>query len=165
MGVANDIIRSYRAPRAVLRHRIGPQENEGRALATLIIACLLIFVAQWPRLSRVAFETGQEVQMLIGATLLAWLFMMPLFFYVLAAILTFALKLVKGRASGYEIRMATFWALLAASPLWLLWGLSAGFVGPAISTTLVGLVALIAFLVFWGIGLSEVSFPKEADNV
>lgn len=161
LGVAGDIIRTYRAPRAVVRHRIGPSENEGGALVTLMLACGLIFVAQWPRLSRAAFETGQDVQMLIGGTLLAWLFMMPLVFYTLAAVLTALLRLIGGRASGYEGRMATFWALLAAAPLWLLWGLTVGFIGQGPAATVTGALALVAVLIFWGAGLREVAFPQE----
>ncbi|WP_417258798.1 YIP1 family protein [Celeribacter sp.] len=161
MGVAADIIRTYRAPGAVVRHRLGPTENEGGALVTLMLACGLIFVAQWPRLSREAFVTGQEVQMLLGGALLAWLFMMPLVFYVLAAVLTAALNLMGGKASGYEGRMATFWPLLAASPLWLLWGLTMGFIGQGPAATITGALALVAFLIFWGAGLREVAFPRE----
>ena len=165
MGVVTDMARSYRAPRAVLRHRLGQGENEGGALVTLMIACGLVFVAQWPRLSRVAFETGQEVQMLLGATLLGWLFIMPLVFYVIAGLIRFVLSLLGGTATGYETRMAVFWGLLCAAPLWLLWGLTAGFVGPGAATSLVGVIALAALMYFWGMGLTEVAFSKETKDV
>ncbi|ATG46415.1 hypothetical protein [Celeribacter ethanolicus] len=155
MGVVTDIAKSYRAPRAVLRHRLAG-ETEGGALVTLMLACGLIFVAQWPRLSRVAFETGQEVQMLMGATLLSWLFIMPLVFYVLSGIVGFALRLMGAAASGFEVRLAMFWGLLCAAPLWLLWGLTAGFVGPGATTNGVGVLALVALIYFWGAMLAEV---------
>lgn len=161
MGVATDIVRSYRSPRSVLRHRIGLVENEGRALITLILSCGLIFVSQWPQLSRRAFETGEEVQMLLGASLMAWLFIAPLLFYIVAWLLWMVMRLVGGRASGYEMRMATFWSLLVASPLWLLWGLTAGFVGPGPAMQLTGALAFGAFVVFWGLGIFEVSFPSS----
>jgi hypothetical protein len=155
MGVVTDIAKSYRAPRAVLRHRLGG-ESEGGALVTLMLACGLIFVAQWPRLSRVAFETGQEVQMLMGATLLSWLFIMPLVFYVLSGIVGFALRFTGAQATGFEVRLAMFWGLLCAAPLWLLWGLAAGFVGPGATTNGVGVLALVALIYFWGVMLAEV---------
>ncbi|WP_417245889.1 YIP1 family protein [Celeribacter sp.] len=157
MGVVIDIAKSYRAPRAVLRHRLAAGENEGSALVTLILACGLIFVAQWPRLSRLAFETGQEVQMLMGATLLSWLFIMPLVFYTLAGGIGFVLRALKRPATGFETRMALFWGLLCAAPLWLLWGLTAGFVGPGAATTLVGVLALAALIYFWGVLLAEIA--------
>lgn len=156
MGVVSDIGKSYRAPRAVLRHRLAAGDNEGGALVTLMLACGLIFVAQWPRLSRLAYETGQDVQMLMGATLLSWLFIMPLVFYVLAGIVGFVLRLLGSPATGFEVRMAMFWGLLCAAPLWLLWGLTAGFVGPGATTNGVGVLALAALIYFWGAMLAEV---------
>ena len=164
MGVVRDIKRSYRAPRAVLRHRLGAGENEGGALVTLMLACGLIFVAQWPRLSRIAFETGQEMQMLLGGTLLAWLFIMPLFFYVLALIVHLILRAFGGHGTAYEVRMALFWGLLAAAPLWLLWGLTAGFVGPGIATTLTGIIALGAVVYFWAAGIAELFRPATSPS-
>ncbi len=50
MPITTDIVESYRRPRAVLRRRMGGAENEGRALALLMGACLLIFISQWPGL-------------------------------------------------------------------------------------------------------------------
>ncbi len=157
MGVAQDIIRSYRAPRGVLRHRLGPQENEGAALVTLMLACGLIFVAGWPRLSRIAFETGQELQMLLGAALLSWLFMMPLFFYILALIVNIIQRILRFKTTGYETRMALFWGLLAAAPMWLFWGLSVGFLSNPVAVSFIGALSLAVLLYFWIAGLIEVS--------
>nr|WP_319251371.1 YIP1 family protein [uncultured Celeribacter sp.] len=165
MGVVSDIARSYRAPRAVLRHRLAGGENEGSALVTLMLACGLIFVAQWPRLSRLAFESGQEMQMLMGATLLSWLFIMPLVFYILAALIAVVLRLFGSQASGFSIRLALFWGLLCAAPMWLFWGLTVGFIGPGAAANLVGILALCALIYFWGMGLAEAAFPNEADHV
>ena len=54
------------------------------------------------------------------------------------------------RRSG---RSPLFWALLASSPLMLLHGLVAGFIGPGIQLQSVGLVWLAVFLWFWIRGL------------
>ena len=51
----------------------------------LMAGCLLIFVAQWPRLSREAFLTGEELSPLLGSTLMAWVFLAPLLLYGIAA--------------------------------------------------------------------------------
>lgn len=154
MGLITDMAQSYRTPRQVFRHRLGQGENEGGALITLMIACALIFVAQWPRLSREAFETGQELQMLMGATLLGWLFIMPLVLYTLAGIVGFILRILGRPVTGYGARMALFWGLLCATPLWMLWGLTVGFVGLGSTANVVGILALGALIVFWGIFLS-----------
>ncbi|MBC7180364.1 MAG: YIP1 family protein [Roseovarius sp.] len=50
---------------------------------------------------------------------------------------------------------ALFWAFLAASPLILLHGLVAGFVGPGPGLQAVGLLWLLVFLWFWVSGLIE----------
>lgn len=166
MGVVSDMVMAYRgAPRRALRNRLAGGEQEGAALVTLMLACGLIFVAQWPRLSRVAFETGQEMQMLMGGTLLAWLFIMPLVFYALAALIGVALRLFGSRARGFATRVAVFWGLLCAAPLWLLWGLVMGFVGPGIGATTLGGIALLALVGFWWINLAEVGFGREVRDV
>jgi hypothetical protein len=153
VGVASDILRAYVAPREVFRVRLGTSPREDRALAVLMAACLLIFVAQWPRLQREAFESGQEFQMLAGGALLAWLFIVPLASYAMGSLSHLAARLFGGRGTAYGARFALFWALLVASPLWLLWGLVAGFIGPGPQLTLTGVVALVAFVVHWSLNL------------
>ncbi|GKY87643.1 YIP1 family protein [Sinisalibacter aestuarii] len=154
MGVASDILRAYAAPREVFRARAGEQPREDRALVILMVACLLIFVGRWPALQREAIETGNEFEMLVGATLLAWLFIMPLVAYAVGTISHLIARPFGGGGSAYSARFALFWALLVASPLWLLAGLTEGFTGPGLQTRIVGAVALLAFILHWGINLS-----------
>ncbi len=166
MSVALDILRTFRAPRAVLRRRIAAGEREDRALATLMGACLLIFVAQWPRLSREAFfddSIGFDAR--FAGALFGWIFVAPLFFYCLALLVHWALKLTGSASTAYESRIALFWALLAASPLWLLAGLMSGFVGPSPATALTGVLAFGSFLVFWGAGVTEIATYRSEGRV
>lgn len=162
MSIVLDILRTYRAPREVIRRRIGGRVREDRALACVMGACALIFVAQWPRLSREAHldETIPFDARMAGA-LFGWLLVAPLFFYLLALGSGWLLRLAGRRAGGYAARMALFWALLAASPLWLLVGLASGFLGPSPGTTLAGILALSIFLVFWITGLFEIAAKHE----
>jgi len=161
MAVTLDILRSYRHPGAVILRRTAGKVREDRALVTVMVACLLIFIAQWPRLSREAFISGQDFDTLLAGALQAWLFIMPLALYALAALSHMVARLMGGTASWWEARMALFWALLAASPLWLLWGLVAGFVGPGVALDIVGLIALGAFLAIWILGLWAVERQAE----
>lgn len=163
MALTTDILRSYRSPGRVLRRRMAGS-GEDRALITVMLACALIFVAQWPRLSREAFLSGQEAEMLIGGAMLGWLFLAPLVLYALAAASHLVARLMGGRGSFFGARMALFWALLAAAPLWLLWGLVAGLVGPGAGLDAVGIVALLAFLWIWIAGLWSVEMPKTATH-
>ncbi|QFU08534.1 Yip1 domain protein [Rhodobacteraceae bacterium THAF1] len=160
MALANDIAASYRRPGPVIRRRLGdPSSAEERALVTCMLACFLIFVAQWPRLSREAFLTEQDVQPMIGGALMGWIFIMPLALYALAGISHFVAKRLGGQGTYVEARMALFWALLAATPLWLFWGLLAGFQGPGVALDIVGIAALLAFVLIWAAGLYAVERP------
>ena len=166
MSVALDILRTYRAPRRVLRGRVMGPAREDRALAVLMGGCVLMFAAQWPRLSREAhFDDGIGLEPLLAGALFGWVLVAPLFFYGVALITTWALKLAGSIATGFEVRMALFWALLASCPLWLLTGLMAGFVGPGPVTTGVGLLAFGAFLVFWVAGTTEVATYRSEGRV
>lgn len=156
MSVTTDIARTYVRPREVFRRRFGAGEREDRAIAVLMAACALVFVAQWPRLAREAhFDDSVSLQALMAAALFAWLLVAPLALYALAALSHLAARIVGGQGTWFRARLALFWALLAASPLWLFHGMVAGFVGPGPALTLVGILALGAFVVFWGVGLAE----------
>ena len=145
MSLTRDIAATYRSPRAVMRRLLARGVREDRALMYLLLGCALIFVAQWPRLRREAFlDDTIPFDARLGATLLAWLFIARLVARVLG-----------GRGSGYSARLALFWSLLAASPLWLLNGLVAGFLGPGPQLALTGFVALAIFALFWGLTMVE----------
>lgn len=157
MSVTTDIARSYTRPRSVLRRRVSGGVREDRALAILLAGCLIMFVSQWPHLSRAAFEDPSiPLEARLGGALMGWLFIAPLALYLIAAVTHLIAKAFGGKGSGYATRMALFWALLAASPMWLLAGLVGGFIGPGIALDLTGLVAGVAFLGIWLAGLWEV---------
>ncbi|RXV62240.1 YIP1 family protein [Roseovarius sp. A46] len=155
MPVTRDIIATYRGPRRVVRRLLEMGPREDRALVMLIAACVLVFVAQWPRLAREAHLTEQELNPLLGGALLAWVFLAPLLLYALALLSHGAARLIGGRGTAYGARLALFWAFLAASPLMLLRGLVAGFIGPGPGLQGVDLIWCGVFLWFWISGLRE----------
>lgn len=155
MSVVRDILRAYRAPREVFTRRLGDTIREDRAIAVLMAACLLIFVAQWPRLMRQSMMSDEiPLQALMGGALLGWLFFMPLLAYAIGAVTQLLIKAVGGKSTWFSTRFALFWALLVAAPIWLLWGLVAGYIGAGLQLQVVGFFALGAFLVHWIINLS-----------
>ena len=160
MPVTTDIVATYRRPRTVMRQLLATPESEGRALAIVMSACLVVFIAQWPRLARVAHLNDQEINPLLGGALMAWVFIMPLVLYALAFLSFVVLRIFSARASGYRCRMALFWAVLAVSPLFLLNGLVAGFIGAGAGLQLVGLVTLLVFMWFWLANLREVGWGE-----
>jgi hypothetical protein len=152
------MLRAWVRPREVMRHRLA-RVTEGVAFAYLAAACGLIFVAQWPRLSRQAFETGAELQPLLGGALMGWVFLAPLLFYAIAGIAHGAARLLGGRGSGLRARAALFWSLLAVSPLMLLHGLVAGFIGPGPALDLTGACVLAGFAWLWGNAMAVAERP------
>lgn len=149
MAVTTDIVASYRRPATVMRRLLAMGRREDRALAFLMGGCLLTFIAQWPRLAREAHVTGEELNALLGAALLAWIFIMPLVLYALGAVIHLVAKAVGARGSFYSARLALFWSWLAAAPLLLLVGLMAGFAGPGPGLTIVSAAWLAVFSWIW----------------
>ena len=156
MPVSTDILEIYVRPRQVFRRKLDGGTDEGRALATLIGACLLIFVAQWPGLARAAHvDPAIPLDARLGGALLGTLFLLPLIAYAVAALSHLAARAFGGTGSFFSARLALFWSLLAVSPLMLLQGLVRGFIGPGPALTLVGLAVLATFLMFWVTSLFE----------
>ena len=144
MALTSDIIASYRHPRAVLR-RVQGDRREARILVYLMLACALIFVAQWPRLAREAhLDAGIPLDALLSGALFAWIFIAPLAFYALGGLLALILR-IAGPVDAFAVRLGLFWALLVAAPLMLFQGLIAGLIGPGTQATIAGLPAAIAF--------------------
>ena len=157
MAATQDIVATYRGPGRVVSRLLGQGVREDRALIILMLGCLIFFVAQTPRLAREAFETGEELNGLLAASLMALVFIAPLIFYLIAGLVYLLARLLGLGLSGYGARLSLFWALLAASPVILLWGLTAGFVGPGIELSLVGAIWCGVFLWFWIAGLIAAS--------
>ena len=152
MALTTDIVATYRRPGSVAAAKIATA-REDLALAYVMLGCGLVFVGQWPKLQRDAYLGGTELEPLVGASLFAWIFAAPVLLYLLAWLVHQAARLARRPVGAFGSRMALFWALVAASPLWLLNGMTAGMMGPGPALTLVGLVAAGAFLWFWVAGL------------
>lgn len=160
MTITTDILRSWRHPRAVIREKLRAGPREDRALAVLMGASLLLFVAQWPGLSRAAFlDPAVPLDARLGGALMACLFILPLFAYGVGLISHGIARLLGGKGSGYGARLALFWALLAIAPAMLLQGLTAGFIGPGPALYLVQGIVLAGFIWIW------ISMLYQAEHV
>jgi hypothetical protein len=161
MPISTDIVRTWRAPRQVFRRLLERGQREDRLIFLVMLGCFVMFVAQLPLMARMAEQSraagGEvlELDMLIGTAFFGWLMIMPLVLYLFAAVSLPFLRLVGVRVTGYGARLALFWAVLAASPVALLLGLLNGLNGPGPGTTLVGVIWLGAFVLFWVQGLRE----------
>ncbi|MEM6309017.1 MAG: YIP1 family protein [Pseudomonadota bacterium] len=162
MSVANDIVATYRGPGKVVSRLLALGPREDRAVAILMGACALMFVAQLPRLSRDAHLVGGDLNMMIGGALMGWIFVAPLVFYLIAWISHVVLKIFGSAAGSWSSRIVLFWALLAATPFFLLLGLVQGFIGDGVQATVIAACWAIAFLWFWIVGLLRVKGLKTS---
>lgn len=154
MAVTDDILATYRGPRRTLRRILAGERHEGRALAYLLAALVVIFVARWPGMSRDAFlDPAVPLVQRMTAGFLALLATIPAF-YLLAAAGHLAARALGGRGTFFGARIALFWALLAVTPLMLFQGLVAAFVGPGPGLTAAGALVFAVFVWFWVSGLA-----------
>lgn len=151
MSVTRDMIESYKAPKRPFSRQLHEGVSESRVLAYLMIAVVIIFIAQLPRLSRESFLDGTiELEARVGAAILGWLFIMPLALYALSFVIVIVQKLFRMPAHAFTTRMALFWSLLVSSPIFLLQGLVAGLIGrgPALASVniVLGIVLTVVFV-------------------
>lgn len=154
MAVTRNITATYRGPGRVVSGLLALGQREDRALAYLMAGCVLMFIGQMPSLARQAHLTGEDLQMMMGGALLGWVFLAPLALYGISAVTHILARLIfRGKGSFYGARLALFWAILAAAPLFLLVGLVAGFLGQGLEWKLVGALWLACLFWFWLAGL------------
>lgn len=160
MPVTTDIVQTWRQPRAVYQRMLAMGPREDRAIAILMAACFLVFIAQWPRLVRLS----QGIDLLVGADVpgldrlmayefMGWLMVWPLAIYAIAGLSVLVMRLCGATIVGYGGRIALFWALLATTPAMLFYGLLRGLNGDVLATKLAGALWIAALLVFWVTGL------------
>ncbi|WP_092644070.1 hypothetical protein [Jannaschia faecimaris] len=173
MSVTTDIPRAWLRPRAVMARRFAQGPDEKIAFVYLAAASVLGFVAQLPglvrtsRLSDPAFEAeivseaarvgvaiptdlaDAKFEALFSGAVMGWIFIVPLFLYILAFCSHLLAKMMGGKGTGLRARVALFWSVLAVTPALLLLGLTTGFVGPGPAQALVAAVTLSGFIWIW----------------
>ncbi|WP_116131597.1 YIP1 family protein [Tropicimonas sp. IMCC34043] len=166
MAVTSEILRSYRAPRKVMRRLLAAAERddrpEARALAYLFLGCLIIFLSQLPSL--VSFHAvsadAPPVEALVGVTFFSWMFVWPLLFYLLAAIVHLIARAFGGKGSFSRARVALFWTVLAVSPLMLLRGAVESVAGQGGALAVLDGAIALAFCALWAVSLIEAEAPS-----
>jgi len=152
MSIVQDIIKTYRKPQQVITGLLKGTVSESRSLAILMGGCVGTFVSSWPALARQAHLESRDVTDLMGGALLAWVFIMPLVFYVLSMMLWGIQRVLMGRARMDQVRILLFWSFFATLPVMFLHGLVRGFIGAGAAQNIVGFVwfALLVWFVTSG---------------
>lgn len=164
MAITKDILRSYRDPGGVVGRILKAGRREDMALFVLMLAALLIFIAQIPVARRAVIlgEGGTDQPDTLAGQLSPYLFgivfLFPLIAYALAGLSHLVARAMGGRGDFYGARVALFWSLLAVAPLMLLQGVVAGLAGPGLALTALGALIFAAFLWIWIGGLRAAEF-------
>ncbi len=118
-SLAGQIARSWRHPRQVMAELMETGPNEARSLFHLFLACVLLLVASLPNAMRIAtrIDADDPLTGAVSAHLFGWLFVAPLLFYCLAALMHLVARMFRGRAGFAGARAALFWSALAGAPL------------------------------------------------
>lgn len=168
MPVTTDIIQTWRSPKVVYRRLLSAGQREDRAIALLMLACFIIFIAQWPRLVRISqgfdLTAGTEVpglDRLMSYEFMGWLMVWPLGLYAIAGLVVLVLRLFGTKITGYGGRLALFWALLATTPVMLFYGLLRGLNGDVLATKLAGSLWIAALILFYILGLRVAAEHQE----
>ena len=148
MSVVINISKTYFKPSQTFSKLFAAGASEKENLAYLVGGCVISFVAQWPAQSRQAFINQQPVDELMGAILLSNLFLLPLIFYLVSAIIFIFAKTFKSNILGAELRLIIFWSYLASTPILLFVGLVEGFFGKNYHYYIIAGLWLSVFLVF-----------------
>lgn len=150
MSVVGDIARAWASPRQLVRVKLDQGLREDRALAVIMGAGVLVFIAQWPSAIRAAtLDPTIPLDARLGGALIACVFMLPLIAYVIALISQGILRILGGRGTGFGARLALFWAFLAVAPVMLIQGILIGFLGHSVIGTIVQVIAGVGFLWIW----------------
>ncbi|MFL4471098.1 YIP1 family protein [Tateyamaria armeniaca] len=153
MAITRNITATYRGPGRVVARILDGPRREDSVLYFLIAACVVIFIAQTPYQSREAhLDDSVPFQARLYWSAFLWIFLFPLLMYGVAGLVWLVSRVMPRAPSGYEIRVALFWALLASTPIVLLLGLTAGMVGPGPALQAVALLWCAVFLWFWVAG-------------
>lgn len=170
MSVTTEILRTYKAPRQVMRRLLASNTSdsrpEARGLFYMILGCIIIFISQIPEL--VSMGEGAEgdapLDARLAITFFAWLFIWPLLLYGLATISHILARAFGGKGQPAGARLALFWTVLSVSPLFLIRGL-AGMAGVDMLFLLVNAGVALAFCTIWAACLIEAATPPITESV
>ncbi len=147
-GVVDAIWAAYGDPRGAMAREVARGLSEPRAMAQLLGACLLFFVASLPNALREAqgLAIGDPVEGAVAAHLFGYVALAPLLAYGLAVPVHLAARAFGGRGGFLAARAALFWSALLGAPIALALALA------GVAAEVVARPALLPWLAWLGYG-------------
>jgi len=154
MALTADIAATYLRPRRVVARFLAQGRNEVRVLLFVLIAGMMMFIAVAPYQAREAqLDPEIPLQARLYWSAFFYILIVPILLYLVALMIYPLAWIIRRQVSLYQVRFSLIWALLASTPLMMLMGLTAGFIGPGIELQATGLLWLAVFLWFLGSGV------------
>jgi hypothetical protein len=151
-GLVDAIWRGWRAPRDEMARLLEHGLSEARAAAILMLACVLALVASLPNAVRQArlLDIDDPVAGAVAAHLFGYLFLAPLLFYAIAALMHLACRVFGGSGSYLAARTAVFWSALLGAPVAITLSL-AGIAGEVAGGAILPWLSYLGYagLAFW----------------
>ena len=102
--------------------------GERKILFLSFTAALILFLGNLPpQIAVLPIFINGNITLYVSLLSFIAIFFMPLFLYLLSAVLFVLLKVFKGHGTFYEIRLAFFWSINVAGPILIISGLLKGF--------------------------------------
>jgi len=162
MALTSDILATYKGPGRVVARFLAQGRNEVRALLFVLIAGMMMFIAVMPYQAREAqLDPDIPLQARMYWSAFFYILIVPILIYLFAVLVWGVSRIARRQITGYEIRFTLIWAFLASTPVMLLMGLTAGFIGPGIQLQVLGLIWLVLFGWFWVAGLLRADGASE----
>ena len=128
-GFFPEIFKAYFDLKASFFTQLAKCKSEARLLAYGFTISILLFLERLP--GKVVSHTseGSQIPLLpaIGIDLFASIFFVPLFLYLVSAILHLILLPFGGKATFFQSRLAFFWSIIVCAPILLIFSLVEAF--------------------------------------
>ena len=143
---------------ASIQSQINSRKKERQLLPLLYFSCLILLLSQ---LTQITSEVQQAPYIaVITAVLVAHIFFLPIFLYIMSFIIHSVLKVFGSASSNFQTRLAIFWSLTISSVIILIVSIMKIFTTGFTETILVISSELIIIYIFSRI-LSFVSCFKD----
>ena len=145
-GFFTAILSSFSDLDASIDQQIELRNKESQLLPLLYFTCLMLLLSQ---LIEVTSQVQEDPYLsVITAVVVSYLFFLPIFMYILGFIIHLILKMFGSVSSGFQTRLALFWALSVSASVILVASIAKIFTNGAIELVLVIFSELMIVYIF-----------------